>query len=80
MAREEDIKNAVWHMHCKTHTEEHHWALEEQPRKPAGHVAEMTAEDVLAYIEQNEHQVVLLIDGRVVDATSYLEDHVRRSR
>ena len=82
-ARSEDIKSAVWHMHCKTHgeAEADHCAgaREEQRHKPAGSLVAMRTEDVFAYVEQDERRVVLLVDRHVVDATGYLHDHVRRS-
>ena len=80
-AREEDIKSAVWHMHCKTHgkAEADRCAREEQSHKPAGSLVAMRTEDVFAYVEQDERRVLLLVDRHVVDATGYLHDHVRRS-
>jgi stearoyl-CoA desaturase (Delta-9 desaturase) len=73
-AREEDISSARWHMDAKTHSHGSHGHGLEFPETS---VADMTLAEVQAYIERQGSRHVLLIDGWVVDATTYVSEHVR---
>ena len=83
-ARPEDVKQAELYMHAKHHHHHHHEEpvsdIAELNATPKADLPLMTVAEVRAYLEKDSERRVVLIDRNVVDATAYVEEHVRTRR
>lgn len=75
-ARETDVQSAIAHMSEKEHHHHHHGALAEEPVEPwTGEVWD--PQQVAAHIKKaSKGSCFLLLDGYLIDATSYMGEHV----